>query len=379
MQKNKKERLDILLVKRGLVESRENAARLILAGLVKTEGQLLTKPGMKINETVKVDIEKSEIFVGKGAKKIESAYKKFKLNFNNKIIADIGASTGGFTDFALSKGAQKVYAVDVGYGQLAYKLRQNVKVINMERNDIRSIEKFPDKIDIFLIDVSFVSLKKILPKIKEIIKNQNHKAEVVILVKPQFEVGKKIADKFKGVIKNKKIQQKIVREISKFVAEEKFAVISSTKAAVQGEKGNQEYFLYLRFPKIVKVFGTFDLVHKGHSYFLSKASEYGELIVVIPSDDKVLELKKKKPIHSLVHRVKNIEKLGFKAEIEKEDPWQNIIENKADVIVLGYDQSWEAEIRRKIKETGYLVKIRKIKKAYKPEIFKSSHFRKKFD
>lgn len=383
-----KKRLDVLVFEKGLVKSREEAQRLILAKKVKTDGEYITKAGTKVEEDSKIEVEKGEEFVGKGAKKIQSTFQRFKLNFKNKTVADIGASTGGFTDFALKKGAKRVYAVDVGYGQLAFPLRGNKKVINMERTDIRDVESFPERIDIFLIDVSFISLRRILPKIKELIdksakrrsaKGQTlggQKAEILPLVKPQFEVGKKIADRFKGVIKDVKIQKQVTRDIKNFAEKEGFAAISSVKAGVKGEKGNQEYFLYLRYPKNVLTFGAFDLLHEGHKFFLKEAQKHGELKVVVPSDEKIFELKKRKPVHKIEERIKNLKKMGVDAEIEEGNPWQNVLKNKADIIVLGYDQDWEEEIKKKMKKTSYLVKIVKIKKALNPKIFKTALFRK---
>lgn len=359
-----KKRIDQLVFEKGLTKSREEAQRLILARKVKADGQFIIKSGTKILNDSKVEIEKSDNFVGKGARKLESVIRKFGVSFKNKIIADIGASTGGFTDLALKNGAKKAYAVDTGYGQLAYSLRCDRRVVNMERTDIRKIENFPDKIDMFLIDVSFISLKKILPKIKELIDNQNYKSEIIALIKPQFEVGKEIADKTKGVIKDEKIQEEVIKDIMSFLEREKFAVISYAKSGLLGEKGNQEYFLYLRYPKKIMVFGVFDLLHSGHIYFLKRAKKYGDVTVITPSDERVFELKNKKTVHSVKERIENLEKLGFNVQIERKNPWENILENKADIILLGYDQNWEEEIKKEIKKTGYLVKIIKIKESF---------------
>lgn len=240
-----KKRLDQLVFEKGLTESREKAQRLILARKIKVNDQFITKVGTKVSENAKLELEKGFEYVGRGAKKIESAYKKFKIDFNGKTIVDIGASTGGFTDFALQHGAKKVYAVDTGYGQLAYSLRCNSQVINMERTDIRKVSEFSEKIDMFLIDVSFISLKRIFPKVAEFIDNQKTRSSIIALVKPQFEVGKEIADKTKGVIKDEKIQKRVLQEIKAFAKELGFTVISEVKAGVTGEKGNQEYLLYL--------------------------------------------------------------------------------------------------------------------------------------
>lgn len=374
--KKVKKRLDLLVFERNFSTSRENASRLILAGKVKVNSKLVDKPGTQIDQNAMIELLELDKFVGKGGKKIESVYKKFRTDFKNKVVADIGSSTGGFTDFALQKGAKKVYAVDVGYGQLAYSLRMDKRVVNMERTDIRSVESFPDKIDIFVVDVSFISLKKILPKIKELINKQDHKAEIIALVKPQFEVGKEIANKFKGVIKDPEIQKNVVKEISDFGQEKGFAVISKVMSAVKGEKGNQEYFIYLRYPKKVLVFGTFDLLHKGHIFFLKEASKYGKVKVIVPKDKKVFCMKKRMPVNFLKQRIKSLNKQGYEAEVENENPWQNVIQNKTDFIVLGYDQNWENEVKKAVKKSGYIVKVKKIKKSYRPDIYKSSIIRK---
>ena len=241
----RKERLDLILVERKIVKSREQAQRLILAGNVLVEKKQFSKPGDRLPTDISLQIKEKEKYVGRGGLKFESAYKKFLPKFQQTLIADVGASTGGFTDFALKHGAKKVYAVDVGKGQLDLRLRNNPKVTVMEGCDIRKVASFPEKIDYFLIDLSFVSLKKILPHIFKLIKKEGSASYVICLVKPQFEVGKEIADKFKGVIKDIEIQNNIVDDIISFAKNIGFKFLGSVKSKIKGQKGNQEYFIEL--------------------------------------------------------------------------------------------------------------------------------------
>jgi 23S rRNA (cytidine1920-2'-O)/16S rRNA (cytidine1409-2'-O)-methyltransferase len=372
-----KERLDILVYNKGLAESREKASRLILAGLVSIDKKKETKPGMRFNIDSLVEVQKNNSYVSRGGLKIESAYRKFKIDFSNKIIVDVGASTGGFVDFSLRHGAKKVYAVDTGYGQLAQKLREDKRVINLERTDFRKIESFEEEIDLFVIDVSFISVKKILFKIKELIAKYNKKIEVIALVKPQFEVGKEIADRYKGIIKDEKIQKDIFKKIVDYSEKEGFAVVSQVKAGVKGVKGNQEYFLYLRAPKKIITFGVFDIFHSGHKYFLGKIDNKKNLTIVVTPDEKVLKLKGCEPQVPIAKRMEKLEELGYKTEVELDDPWDNLIRLGADLIVMGYDQEWSQEIKKNVKSSGYLIKIKKIKTAYKPAIYKTSLLKNK--
>jgi len=245
-----KKRLDVLLYEKGIVPSREKAQRLILAGLVYVDNHKSVKPGMSFDDSVCLKVIEKDFYVSKGGQKIKPAYEKFGLEFKNKIIVDVGSSTGGFTDFALKNKAKRVYAIDVGYGQLAQKLRENPKVVVMEKTNIKDINALPEIIDFFLIDVSFISLKKVLSIIKNIILNQKYRSEVIALIKPQFEVGKKMADKFKGVIKDEKVQMGILQDIIEFSKKENFLFKGFQKAGLRGEKGNQEYFIYLEYNRL---------------------------------------------------------------------------------------------------------------------------------
>ncbi|MDD5731369.1 MAG: TlyA family RNA methyltransferase [Patescibacteria group bacterium] len=253
MKKAFKKRLDLLLFERKLTDSREKAQALIMAGQVLVDDKKETKPGSKFDEDAKIGILETSKYVGRGAEKLEAAAKAFKLNFKNKIVADIGSSTGGFTDFALQNGAEKVYAIDVGKGQLDWRLRNDPRVVVMEGVNFRYLESLPEKIDLFVIDVSFISLKKILPVIKNIVHSgstQEHGAnapEIVILFKPQFEAGKSIVDKIKGVIKDPKIHQKLLEDFRKWCEENGFEVLGEVESPILGAKGNKEFLFNLKF------------------------------------------------------------------------------------------------------------------------------------
>jgi len=255
-----KKRLDTLIFEKGLTESREKAQRLIMAGQVLVEGKRVDKPGSKFEEKIKIEILKKAKYVSRGGEKIAKAAKVFKINFQNKIVADIGASTGGFTDFALQKGAKKVYAIDVGRGQLDWRLRNNPKVVVMEKVNARNLKSLPDAIDIFLIDVSFISVKKILPAVKRIKnhelrikKKENmldskfllHDSDIIVLFKPQFEAGKEVVSKTKGVIKDPKIHQELLEDFRRWCQENGFKILGETVSPILGDKGNKEFFFYL--------------------------------------------------------------------------------------------------------------------------------------
>lgn len=236
-----KKRLDILLFDSKLVDSREKAQSLIMAGHVLVNGKKETKSGSKFEEDVKIEVLELPKYVGRGAEKIEKATNIFGINFQGKIICDIGSSTGGFTDFVLQHGAKKVYAIDVGKGQLDWKLRNDPRVVVMEGVNFRYLKELPEEIDIFLVDVSFISLKKILPVIKNIKVN----SDIVLLFKPQFEAGKSIVDKTKGVIKDPKIHQKLLEDFRKWCADNGFKILGETESPILGAKGNKEFLFYV--------------------------------------------------------------------------------------------------------------------------------------
>lgn len=241
-----KKRLDILLFERKLVDSRAKAQALIMAGQVLVDNKKEIKPGSSFDENVEIQILELPRYVGRGAEKLEGAAKAFKINFQDKIVADIGSSTGGFTDYALQHGACKVYAIDVGTGQLHWKLRNDPRIVVMEKTDFRKMDSLPEKIDIFLIDVAFISVRKILENIRKywgILEN----IEIIVLFKPQFEAGKAIADKFKGVITDPVIHQKLLTDFRKWCEENGFEILGEIESPIKGDKGNREWLFILNF------------------------------------------------------------------------------------------------------------------------------------
>ncbi|WP_117169267.1 TlyA family RNA methyltransferase [Paraliobacillus sediminis] len=241
----KKIRLDILLVERGLVETREKAKRTIMAGLVFSEQQRLDKPGVKVNSDISVTVKGKLLpYVGRGGLKLEKALKTFNLSVYKKIMVDIGSSTGGFTDCALQNGATLCYAVDVGYNQLDWKLRNDSRVVVMERTNFRYVtpDKFNNGMPNFAtIDVSFISLKIILPVLKTILADDS---DVVALIKPQFEAGREQVGK-KGIVRDKTIHKEVLNRILQFAHEEGFGIKDLTFSPITGGDGNIEFLTHL--------------------------------------------------------------------------------------------------------------------------------------
>ena len=238
-------RLDQLLVNRSLVESKEKAQKLIYGGLVKVNEILSTKPGHKFNEDCKINIKQKEKYVSRGGLKFEEAYNKFNLKIKNNICLDIGSSTGGFTDFMLQHKADRIYAVDCGTNQLHWTLRKNSKIIVMEKTNARYLSKkeSPELVDLCTIDVSFISLKKILPSVINLI---NNNGVIVSLIKPQFEAGKDQIDKG-GVITNPIIHEKVINDIKDF-GEKKLNLkwLDFCISPLKGPAGNKEFFAHWR-------------------------------------------------------------------------------------------------------------------------------------
>ena len=244
MEKVKKNRLDAYLVEQGLFETRSKAQAAIMAGQVLVDEQKIDKPGTPVKPEAKIRLLGDQLkYVSRGGLKLEKALQVFPVNVTGKVMADIGASTGGFTDCALQNGATKVYAIDVGYGQLAWKLRNDPRVVNMERTNARALDEtsLPEQIDAASIDVAFISLEKILPAVKKILKPN---AFVLALIKPQFEAGKEHIGK-KGVVKDPEVHKEVIRRIIAFAAEEGFGIGGLDYSPVKGPEGNIEYLLYL--------------------------------------------------------------------------------------------------------------------------------------
>lgn len=239
-----KKRLDILVTERGLVESREKAKTLIMAGQVYVDGQKADKPGDTFSEDAAVEVRgKGLPYVSRGGLKLEKAMREFGLQLQGRTCMDIGASTGGFTDCMLQNGAQRVYSVDVGYGQLAWSLRTDPRVVNLERTNARYLtqEQVPEEIGFFSVDVSFISLTLILPAVRPLLAEHG---QAMCLIKPQFEAGREKVGK-KGVVRDKAVHEEVIEKIRSFALENGFSVLGLTFSPVKGPEGNIEYLIYL--------------------------------------------------------------------------------------------------------------------------------------
>lgn len=240
----KKERLDVLLVNKGLFESREKARSSIMAGVVFVAGNKEDKPGLKVDIESEIMIKENvHPYVSRGGLKLEKAIKVFSIDLNGKTAMDIGASTGGFTDCMLKNGAAKVFAVDVGYGQLAWQLRNDERVVCMERTNIRYVEReqIGTLVDFASVDVSFISLKKVIPVA---IKLMTDEGELMCLIKPQFEAGRDKVGKH-GVVRDSKVHEDVIKDIITFVLETGLKVKGLDFSPIKGPEGNIEYLIYL--------------------------------------------------------------------------------------------------------------------------------------
>lgn len=241
----KKERLDVLMVQRNLAESREKAKALIMSGIVYVNGQKEDKAGTSFEETVQIEVRGSTLkYVSRGGLKLEKAMSRFGVQLAGKVCMDVGASTGGFTDCMLQNGAVKVYAVDVGHGQLAWKLRNDDRVICMEKTNIRYVtpEDIGDRIEFSSIDVSFISLTKVLGPVKQLLTDNG---QVVCLIKPQFEAGREKVGK-KGVVREKSVHLEVIEMVSDYARSIGFGILGLEFSPIKGPEGNIEYLLYLQ-------------------------------------------------------------------------------------------------------------------------------------
>ena len=251
-----KTRLDVLLVERGFMESRQKAQAVIMSGNVFVSGQRIDKPGTAVPNEAEIEVRGHVLrYVSRGGLKLEKAMKSFPITLEGKICADIGASTGGFTDCMLQNGAAKVYSVDVGYGQLDWKLRNDERVVCMERTNARYLthEEIPDELDFASIDVSFISLKLIFPALHGILKDGG---EIACLIKPQFEAGREKVGK-KGVVRDPAVHLEVLENFLIHAKDNGFTVLGITYSPIRGPEGNIEYLGYLR--KADEPNGTFDL------------------------------------------------------------------------------------------------------------------------
>ncbi len=240
-----KERLDVLLVKQGLAESREKAKAVIMSGIVYVDGQKEDKAGASFEDTVKIEVRGNTLkYVSRGGLKLEKAMTHFGLNLEEKVCMDVGASTGGFTDCMLKNGAVRVYAVDVGRGQLAWKLRNDPRVVCMEKTNIRYVtrEDIKDPIDFSSIDVSFISLTKVLGPVKALL---TPRGQTVCLIKPQFEAGREKVGK-KGVVRDKNVHLEVIQMVISYAESIGFDILNLEYSPIRGPEGNIEYLLHLR-------------------------------------------------------------------------------------------------------------------------------------
>jgi len=241
-----KSRLDITIVEKGFVKSRQRAKAVIMAGKVLVDDYPVDKPGALIKNDAKIIVKIDDNpFVSRGGLKLDKALKNIPVSVKNLTCLDIGASTGGFTDCLLQNGAAKVYAVDVGYGQFDWSLRQNPRVVVIERTNIRymSYEKISEKVDIVVADTSFISLKIVIPSAEKFMR---HNTKVLALIKPQFEAGKKNVGKG-GVVKDSKIREQVIQDLESFFKERGYLVNQVIPSPILGPKGNREYIISLNY------------------------------------------------------------------------------------------------------------------------------------
>lgn len=243
-EKVEKERLDVLLVQQGLANSRELAKAYIMAGNVYVDGQKEDKAGTKVAVTAKLEVKGNQMkYVSRGGYKLEKAMDVFSIRLDGKICLDIGASTGGFTDCMLQNGASKVYAIDVGYGQFAWKLRNDERVVCLEKTNVRYVthEQVPDEGDFASIDVSFISLTKVLPAVLGVL---GEKGQLVCLIKPQFEAGREKVGK-KGVVRDSSVHREVIEMIVEYARTQSLGILGLDFSPIKGPEGNIEYLIYL--------------------------------------------------------------------------------------------------------------------------------------
>lgn len=235
-----KDRIDKILVKKGMTLTRSQARLLIEEGVVFCNDTQITKTSKIVSEDDSIEVRKDVQYVGRGAHKLEGACSSFNIDFNNKVVADIGASTGGFSDFALKNGARKIYAIDVGHDQLAEPIRNDSKVINMEGINVKNGFDLPEKMDLIMVDLSFISLKLVLENIFYWI---DKCGKVVVLIKPQFECGKKYLNK-EGVLKKEDVRLEVLENMYEWCKQKHLYVTDAMRSPIDGKSGNVEYFFY---------------------------------------------------------------------------------------------------------------------------------------
>ncbi len=260
-----KTRLDILLTEKNLAESREKAKAIIMTGIVYVDNQKCDKPGTMVDSEQTIEVRgKTLPYVSRGGLKLEKAKDIFQLDFHDCVCMDTGASTGGFTDVMLQNGAKKVYAVDVGYGQLAWKLRNDERVVNLERTNIRHVseELVPEPLDFASADVSFISLYHVIPVVHQLLKDG---APAVFLIKPQFEAGREKVGK-KGVVRDPAVHLEVIEKIFSLAEENGFGIFGLDFSPIKGPEGNIEYLIYLKKnqPSQIGASVAAEVVQKAH-------------------------------------------------------------------------------------------------------------------
>ncbi len=259
-----KVRLDVLLVERGLAESRAKAQALIMAGQVRIADQVALKPATAVDSKTALTVDTGPRFVSRGGEKLDAALEAFAIDVKGFICADVGSSTGGFTDCLLQRGAVKVYAIDVGKGILHWKLRNDKRVVVMEETNARYVESLPEPIDFVTVDASFISLKVLLPTIKNWI---NAETNLLCLIKPQFEAGKKDVARGDGVIRDPEIHKHVLLDVLNFAQQEGFSIRGLIKSPLLGPKGNVEFLACLEMGKPVEIAPWIDSIFplNGHN------------------------------------------------------------------------------------------------------------------
>lgn len=237
-----KKRIDILIVEKGLAESRSKAQAMIMAGDVLADGKTVLKAGTLVNKDTEVSVAEPPPFVSRGGLKLDYSLEQFGLDVRSAVVADIGASTGGFTDCLLKRGASRVYAVDVGYGQLDYRLRQDSRVIVMDRVNARNTPDIREKLDMVVIDVSFISVEKIIPAIAGLLKETGN---IIVLVKPQFEAKRKEVGKG-GIIRRPEIHARVLGRFVKWITDKGYRLKGLVGSPVEGASGNREFLAWLK-------------------------------------------------------------------------------------------------------------------------------------
>lgn len=239
-----KKRIDILLVERGLAESRNQAQSLVMAGEVRADGEMVHKSSAQVSEEAHIEVKQQPRFVSRGGKKLAAALEAFQVDVKDKVCADVGASTGGFTDCLLQNGAIKVYAIDVGYGVLHWKLRNDPRVVVMERTNARYLDILPEPVSLVTIDASFISLSLILPAVRDWFENLD--GQTIALIKPQFEAGRKAAAAHAGVIKDEDVHRSVLEETLISAMAIGFYPFGLIASPIRGPKGNVEFLVDFR-------------------------------------------------------------------------------------------------------------------------------------